>query len=303
MPKQSGANFYKKEYKKTFQMIDSQCKTAEQYAQVCAMALSRCRLQFAAMAELFPRADILPGYDRILTDMEHFVCDETLITNDMLQGYVNWCLKIKKVCECTNTGYLAPWRKQVLPEVIQSLGEAFSNWMCDEMYPGAIFCADTKALIEIGAYMLLCCESSIKSISPDEFNYYEYIRSRHPDIEELGQKRDALIDFVEAKRSCGRSTGEPHDFHDKELEEAAEEGKRLALLFLAEAKKYLGEALAEHERLKAEYRPLAPEDLVLTIREMDRIRADVQFVTTENPTKEDIRKMLQHYGTLDIASE
>ena len=48
MPKLSGEKYYKSEYKKTFQIIDDQCKTAEQYAQVCAMSLSRYYLQFAA---------------------------------------------------------------------------------------------------------------------------------------------------------------------------------------------------------------------------------------------------------------
>ena len=66
---------------------------------------------------------------------------------------------------------------------------------------------------------------------------------------------------------------------------------------------YQIEAVAEHQRIKAEYRPLAPEDLVLTMCELERIRADVQFVTTENRTKEDIRQRLQYYRTLDIAEE
>lgn len=48
---------------------------------------------------------------------------------------------------------------------------------------------------------------------------------------------------------------------------------------------------------------MAPEDLVRTMRELERIRADVQFVTTENRTKEDIRKRVQYYRTLDIAGE
>ena len=70
-----------------------------------------------------------------------------------------------------------------------------------------------------------------------------------------------------------------------------------------ECKKYWSEAVAEHQRLKAEYHPLAPEDLVLTMRELERIRADVQFATAENPTKEAIRQRLQYYRTLDMAEE
>ena len=70
MPKLSGEKYYKKEYKKKLQMVDEQCKTAEQYAQVCAMSLSRCYLQLAETVEFFPQADILPGYERILSDLE-----------------------------------------------------------------------------------------------------------------------------------------------------------------------------------------------------------------------------------------
>ena len=77
----------------------------------------------------------------------------------------------------------------------------------------------------------------------------------------------------------------------------------MAQLFLNEGKKYWSEAVAEHERLKAEYRPLVPEDLALTIRELERICADVQYVTSENPTKEDIRQRLRYYRALDITNE
>ena len=99
MSKLSGEKFYKREYKKTFQMIDDQCKTAEQYAQICAMSLSRCQLQFAAVAEFFPQVDILPGYERILSDMERFACDDKAITAEMAQGYEDWCLQITELLE------------------------------------------------------------------------------------------------------------------------------------------------------------------------------------------------------------
>ena len=83
MPKLSGEKFYKREYKKILQMVDDQCKTAEQYAQICAMSLSRCYLQLAATVEFFPQANILPGYERILSDMECFACDNQVITAEM----------------------------------------------------------------------------------------------------------------------------------------------------------------------------------------------------------------------------
>ena len=83
MSKLSVEQYFKREHEKTFQLLIDQCKTADQYAQVCAMSLSRCQLQFAAAAEFFPQVNILPGYERILADMEHFVCDGAIITNDM----------------------------------------------------------------------------------------------------------------------------------------------------------------------------------------------------------------------------
>lgn len=292
MPKLSGEKYYKSEYKKTFQIIDDQCKTAEQYAQVCAMSLSRYYLQFAATVEFFPQVDILPGYERILADMERFVCDGAMITNEMLQVYVDWCLAINRAYISTSIEYLAPWRKQILSDVVRSLGEAFSNWMCEEMYGGAIFTSDTKALIDIGVDTLFAYESSLKGIHPDEFNYYEFIRSCHPDIDEIGQKRDTLHAFIESQT-----------IQSQEVEQAYKEFERLAQLFLKEGKKYLSEAVAEHKRLKAEYRPLAPKDLALTMRELERIRADVHFVTTKNPTKEGVRQRLQYYRALDITSE
>lgn len=39
------------------------------------------------------------------------------------------------------------------------------------------------------------------------------------------------------------------------------------------------------------------------MRELERIRADVHFVTTKNPTKDGVRQRLQYYRALDIASE
>ncbi len=257
MSKLSGEKYYKKEYKKTFQMVNDQCKTADQYAQVCAMSLSRCQLQFAAVAEFFPQVDILPGYERILADMEHFVCDGAIITNDMLKGHIDWCMAITKACEYTPITYSSPWRQMVLPNMVNSLGKSFSNWMCEKMYSGAIFYSDTKALIDIGADALFAYELSLKGVHPNEFNCYEFIRSRHPDIEEIGQKRDALYAFIESQ-------------------EVQTESKDVVQ---------------------------AREDLVLTMRELERVRADVQFVTTANPTKEDIQQRLQYYRTLDIASE
>ena len=67
------------------------------------------------------------------------------------------------------------------------------------MYRSAIFNSDTKSLIDIGANTLFACESPLKGIHPDEFNCYEFIRSRHSDIEEIEKKRDALYAFIESQ--------------------------------------------------------------------------------------------------------
>jgi len=230
----SGASFYKKEYKRTFQMIDDQCKTADQYAQVCAMALSRCRLQFAAAAEFFPQVDILSGYECILADMEHFVCDGAMITNEMLQGYVDWCLEIKRFCEGFHIGYLAPWRKQFLPDAIQSLGEAFSNWMCvyGEMYREAIFNSDTRAFIELGIDIVSCYEYSRFPVHPSNFHYFTFLRSRHSDIDDIMQKRETLMAFISSRKS--QTADEP----DEEFEVAHKEFMRLGNLLHDESRKY-----------------------------------------------------------------
>ncbi len=73
--------------------------------------------------------------------------------------------------------------------------------------------------------------------------------------------------------------------------------------FTSKDVKWTFDSILEHGDQAYTYRPPAPEDLVLTMRELERIRADVQFVTTENRTKEDIRQRLQYYRTLGIASE
>ena len=65
----------------------------------------------------------------------------------------------------------------------------------------------------------------------------------------------------------------------------------------------MGEAAAEKKRLIENDRPMTVERLVLTAMELERSRADVQFVTVENPTKEDIRQRLRYYRTLDITNE
>ena len=280
MSKLSVEQYFKREHEKTFQLLIDQCKTAEQCAQVCAMSLSRCYLQLAATVEFFPQVDILPGYERILTDMERFACDDKAITVEMAQGYEDWCLQITELLEhgaINNQNYLSHWQLWLLPGLIVKLGVFFTS--------GTPPYWDDIEVSLIGVWLLFMYETVHKYPNPKNFNYYMFIRSKHPDIEAIGKERDEL----RAKLSKSVTY---HDAYEA-----------ISDTYKNECKKYWSEAVAERQRLKAEYRPLAPEDLVLTMRELDRIRADVQFVTAENPTKEDIRQRLQYYRTLDIASE
>lgn len=280
MSKLSVEKYYKREHEKTFQLLNDQCKTAEQRTQACAMSLSRCYLQLAATVEFFPQSDILTGYERILTDMERFACDDKAITAEMAQGYEDWCLQLTELLEHGtggNQNYLHPWQLQLLSGLIEKLGTFFAS--------GTPPYWDDIEVSLIGVWLLFVYETVHKYPNPKNFNFYVFIRSRHPDIEAIGKKRDEL----RAKLSKSVTYYDAYE--------------ALSDTYKNECKKYWSEAVAEHQRLKAEYRPLAPEDLVLTMRELERIRADVQFVTMENRTKEDIRQRLQYYRILDIASE
>lgn len=280
MPKLSVEKYYKREHEKTFQLLIDQCKTAEQCTQVCAMSLSRCYLQLAATVEFFPQVDILPGYERILSDMERFACDDKAITAEMAQGYEDWCLQITEMLDhgtVRNQSYPSHWRLQLLPGLIEKLGTFFAS--------GTPPYWDDIEISLIGSWLLFVYETGHKYPNPRSFNYYMFIRSKYPDIEAIGKERDEL----RAKLSESVTYGDAYE--------------AISDTYKNECKKYWSEAVAERQRLKAEYRPLAPEDLVLTTHELKRIRADVQFVTTASPTKEDIRQRLRYYRTLDIASE
>lgn len=280
MPKLSGEKYYRREYKKTFQLLNDQCKTAEQRTRICAMSLSRCYLQLTATAEFFPQVDILPGYERILADMERFACDDKAITAKMARGYENWCIQITELLDhgaVRNQSYPPHWRLQLLPGLIEKLGTFFAS--------GTPPYWDDTEISLVGAWLLFVYETGYKHPNPGNFNYYMFIRSKHPDIETIGKERDEL----RAKLSKSVIFYNAYE--------------AISDTYRNECKKYWSEAAAEYQRLKAEYHPLVPEDLVLTTRELERIRADVQFVTTQNLTKEDIRQRLRYYRTLDIADE
>lgn len=262
------------------QLINEKCKTVSQCTAVCAMTLERCNMQFSFLENTLPILKELSMYRKILDDMERFTCDDKAITAEMAQEYEDWCLQITELLEhgaISNQNYLSHWQLQLLPGLIEKLGVFFTS--------GTPPYWDDIEVSLIGVWLLFMYETVHKYPNPKNFNYYVFIRSRHPDIEAIGKELDEL----RAKLSQSVSYRDAYD--------------TISATYRNECEKYMDEAAAEHKRLKAEYRPLAPEDLVLTTRELERIRADVQFVTTQNPTKKDIRQRLQYYRTLDIADE
>lgn len=262
------------------QLIIEKCKTVNQRTAICTMTLERCNMQFSFLESTLPILKELSMYRKILDDMERFACDDKATTAEMAQGYEDWCLQITELLEhgaISNQNYLSHWQLQLLPGLIEKLGVFFTS--------GTPPYWDDIEVSLIGVWLLFMYETVHKYPNPKNFNYYVFIRSRHPDIEAIGKERDEL----RTKLSQSVIYRDAYDI--------------ISATYRNECEKYMGEAAAEHKRLKAEYRPLAREDLVLTMRELERIRADVQFITTENPTKEDIRQRLQYYRTLDIASE
>ena len=262
------------------QLIIEKCKTVNQRTAICTMTLERCNMQFSFLESTLPILKELSMYRKIMDDMERFACDDKAITAEMTQGYEDWCLQITELLDhgtAQNQSYPSYWRLQLLPGLIEKLGTFFAS--------GTPPYWDDTEISLVGAWLLFVYETGHKHPNPGNFNYYIFIRSKHPDIEAIGKERDEL----RAKLSKSVTYYDAYE--------------AISDTYKNECKKYWSEAVAERQRLKAEYRPLAPEDLVLTMRELERIRADVQFVTTQNPTKEDIRQRLRHYRTLDIADE
>lgn len=262
------------------QLIIEKCKTVNQRTAICTMTLERCNMQFSFLESTLPILKELSMYRKILDDMERFACDDKAITAEMARGYEDWCIQITELLDhgtVRNQSYPSHWRLQLLPGLIEKLGTFFAS--------GTPPYWDDVEISLIGTWLLFVYETGHKYPNPRSFNYYMFIRSKHPDIEAIGKERDEL----RAKLSESVTYRDAYD--------------TISATYRNECEKYMDEAAAEHKRLKAEYRPLAPEDLVLTMRELKRIRADVQFVTTENPAKEDIRQRLRYYRTLDIADE
>ena len=274
-------SYYKKLCNDIENALSQKCKNAETHMALCAMALSRYRIQFAAIEDQFVDINVISGYDRILTDIEHLVCDSVPITANMLQSYIDWCMCITKACENLSIGYLSSWRLHILSDVMDDLGGVFTDWLEYQ----SLYYVDIHDIIDIGIWTMFTYETSFKTPNPQNFNCYEYIRAKHSDIDLIGRKRDAL----EAKANKSQSE--------------REEFEALAQLFLTEGKKYLREAFAERDRLISEYKPATAKDIGLTTKEVERVLSDIAFLTDVMRPKEDIRQRLAYYRTIDIACE
>lgn len=259
-------------------LINEECKTVGQCNAVCAMALARCNMQFTFLTDHCPALSELSVYQKILDAMEQLICDNGVINSKMGQSYENWCLQIEKLMSCQSINNQSHWRLQLLPGVIEHLGTFFSSGTPPYGW-------DTGEGTLIVLWLLFHYEKGYRYPDPKKFNFYAFIRSRHSDIDAIGQERDALrlklsknVQYRDAYESIS-------DIYKKECQ------------------KYWSEAVAEQKRLIESAQPMTVEKLVLTSMELERIRTDVQFVTTVNATNEDIRHRLQYYRALDIVNE
>lgn len=244
------------------------------------MVLGRCSVQLAFLENHFPPLSELSMYRKILDDMEQFACDNKAVTAEMAQEYADWCIQIEELLEnqsINKQSYLSHWQLQLLPGLIEKLGTFFTS--------GTPPYWDDTEISLIGVWLLFLYETNHKYPNPRNFNFYVYIRSRHPDIETIGKELDELREKL-SKSVTYRDAYEA-----------------VSTTFRNECEKYMGEAAAEKKRLVENDRSMTVERLVLTAMELERIRADVQFVTTGTATNEDIRQRLHDYRTLDIVSE
>lgn len=115
--------------------------------------------------------------------MEHCVCDGVPITIQMVQLYLDWCLSVTKACEEIHISCYSPGLLQTLPDTIETLGEAFSSWL----ETNGVFPFDAPAIGTIGVWTLYSYENFIKNPHPKNYNFYAYIRSKHPDVDAIGK--------------------------------------------------------------------------------------------------------------------
>jgi len=258
-------------------LIAGKCKTAGQRAAVSAMALERCNMQFAFLEKHLPALSELAMYPKILAGMEQLACGGGAVTPEMGQEYGAWCLRIEEAMKRQSLNGQSYWQLQLLPGMIEKLGTFFAG--------GTPPYWDDVEISLIGVWLLFWYETKHKYPNPGSFNFYAFIRSRHPDIDAIGKQRDELR--IKLSKSVKYS-----DAYDA-----------ISDTYKKECRRYWGEAAAERKRLIENQRPVTVESLALTPMELDRIRADVRFIAEEAPAREDIRRRLQYYRTLDIASE
>ncbi|MEY8386815.1 hypothetical protein AALC17_05865 [Oscillospiraceae bacterium 38-13] len=271
--------YYDKQCGQIRRLIMEECKTAEQCTAVCTMALERCNVQFSVLERHFPALSGLSMYRKILEDMEGFACGDILITVEMQREYENWCVQIQEVLEhqnIRNQGASSHWQLPLLTGMIEKLGTFFAS--------GTPPYWDDAEISLIGVWLLFVYETGRKCQNPRNFNFYEFIRSRHPDIDAIGKERDALR--IKLSKSVTYRTAY----------------NAISDIYKNECKKYWEEAATEKKRLVENEQPMTVEKLVLTSMELERIRRDIQYVTTENPAKEDIRQRLHDYRAFDITN-
>lgn len=270
--------YYDTQCEQIRQLIIEKCKTVGQHTAICTMALERCNMQIAFLEKQFPALNELSMYRNILDDMEQFTCNNRVITPEMGQEYEDWCIQMEELLEHQHFSYQSHWQLQLLPGMIELLGTFFSSGTPPHGW-------DTVEGTLIGFWFLFHYETGYRYPDPKKFNFYAFIRLKHSDIEAIGQERDAL------RLKLSKSV---------RYRDAYES---ISDIYKNECQKYWSEAAAEQKRLIENAQPMTVEKLIFTPKELNRIRADVQFVTTETTTNEDIRQRLHCYRTLDIASE
>ncbi len=266
--------YYETEQERLRQFIREECRTDAQRAAVSVMTLERCAPQLALLAEQLPELDGLSLYAGILDDLERSVCDGAALPEKAIRGYEGWCLRTGKLAEGQHISPYSPWRLQLLPGFLEQLGAFFSQG------PPLPWEDPRPALL--GFWLLFWYETNHRFPSPGNFNFYQYIRSTHPEIEKLGRERDALREELEKSVAYG-------DAYDA-----------ISRRFKEECQKYWGEAAAEKKRLAETCQPMTVKRLLLAPKELDRLRADVWFATTEGASGERLRQRLREYRLLDI---
>lgn len=244
------------------------------------MTLERFFTHFEILKEIVPSLECLSMYATILDDLERFSLEEQLKPIQMCKNHLAWCKKVSGISQSLHITYQSHWRLQLLPGLMEHLGTFFSNCLDNK----TLLSCDATEITLMGCWLAFHFEKTHKHPSPNNFNYYAYIRSMHADIEKIGQERDALR--VKASRSV-----KYHDAYEA-----------ISNKFKKECQKYWGEASVEKKRLMSEAHSVTIEKLVLTASELNRVKQDIDFILDDKTTKEAIHKRFKAYRSLNIVS-